>query len=162
VTVEELIVDVAVEQQHVPAAAAQYELVDDANTEQVRDDLRRAIVIAANPNDLEVVGEFADQREDLPVALLEPAEGDGVKHVAIEDEPGRRQRPIDNLFEQLAQRVRQAVVAPEVQVGQDDGVEHSETSPPPGQGDTGYGPARRRVAGLSSRQEHLLVDENLS
>ena len=51
-------------------------------------------------------------------------EVNGVKHVAVEDEAGRGEFAIGDALEELAQALRLAVVAAEVDIGQEDGVEH--------------------------------------
>ena len=37
-------------------------LLADGDAKEVRDDLRRAVVVAAQPDDVEMIGEFSDQR----------------------------------------------------------------------------------------------------
>src|SRR5262245_37604173 len=118
VAVEEIIVNVPVEEQHAPTATRQDVLVHDADAEQMRDDLGGTVVIAADPDDVKPIGEFANQRENLPVVLLQPTEVDGIEHIAVQDETTRRQQFLD-VLQQLAELMRLAVVAAQVQVGKD-------------------------------------------
>src|SRR5262249_47772055 len=81
----------------------------------------------------------------LPVTLPEPAEVDAVEDVAVEDEPGRPQRAVLDVLEQLADVAGLAVVAAQVQVREDDGVEH-ETLRGPGVGNLPPIPTRNVCA----------------
>jgi hypothetical protein len=55
----------------------------------VRDDFGRAVVITAHPDDVDSIGEPADQGENLPMPFSQPAEIDRVEHISVEDEAAR-------------------------------------------------------------------------
>jgi hypothetical protein len=59
----------------------------------VGDDFRGAIVVTVDPDDLNLVGELSQERQDSPVLFLEAPKVDGIKDVAVEDEPLGRHGP---------------------------------------------------------------------
>src|ERR1700722_963231 len=92
-------------------------------------DLGRAVVIAAQPKNLDLIRQLADQRQHLPMGLVQPAKIDGIKYIAVENEPGRRQIAVNDSLQQFADAPGLAVVAAEMNVRKNDGVKHGATAP---------------------------------
>jgi hypothetical protein len=57
--------------------------------------------------------------------LLQAAEVNRVEHVAVEDQASRRRVVVEDRFEKPRQRLGLAVVAPQVQVRNDNRVQHA-------------------------------------
>ena len=74
--VEKVIEAVSMQNQDFAAAADHNVFILYADSEQVRDNLRRAVMIAADPSDFEAVGKRPEEGEYLPMRLGEPAEVD--------------------------------------------------------------------------------------
>src|SRR5262245_27854555 len=91
----------------------------------MRDDLGRTVMVSVDPDHFSLVREFADLGKNSPVVLLQPSEIDRVEHVAVENELLRRSWPATNRFEKVDEVARLAVVAAEVDVGDNNGVEHA-------------------------------------
>ena len=79
---------VAVEDEQADRAVIEDEFVEDLDADEVADDIGRAVVIAANPDEFEVVavGVSPDHFEAGEVALVEAFEIEVVEDVAIDDE----------------------------------------------------------------------------
>ena len=123
VVFNEVVEDVAVDDEDVAGAGGEGEFFDDGDAEEVGDDFGGAVVVADDPDDVDFVGEVTDLGEDFPVGFLEAAEVDGVEDVAVDDEAAGADVVVEDLLEEGGDGFGLAVFGTEVEVGNDDGVE---------------------------------------
>ena len=121
--VDEVVELVAVDDEDLRVAGGEDVLFDDADAQQVGDDIGGAIVIAGDPDDLDFVGEVADLGEDFPVGFFEAAEVDGVEDVAVDDEAAGGEAAIEDVLEEGGDGLGLAVIGAQVKVGDDEGIE---------------------------------------
>jgi hypothetical protein len=73
-------------------------------------------VVASEPDDLDHVGQLAEQGQHLPVVLLEPAKVERVEDIAVENEPPGVGAPAVQVVQEVCEQAGLAVAAAEVQV----------------------------------------------
>jgi len=121
--VDELVKPMAVMKQNPATTAFKNDLIANLDAEQMRDDLGRTIVIAIDPDNLDVVRKFAKERQDLPVVFLQATEVDRIEHVAVQNEFLGASAAFVEIFEKLLKCLGLAIIAAQVQVGNDQGIE---------------------------------------
>ena len=120
---DEVVEDVAVDDEDVARGGGEEEFFDDGDAEEVGDNFGGAVVVADDPDDVDFVGEVSDLGEDFPVGFFEAAEVDGVEDVAVDDEAAGADFVVEDLLEEGGDGFGLAVFGAEVEVGDDDGVE---------------------------------------
>src|SRR5262245_20549423 len=115
----------AVQDQDLTAPAFQHKFILHRHPQEMRNDFRRSIMIAGDPNYFQLVGELPQQRQYLPVVLVKATKIERIKHITIQDESRRFEPPIAQVFEQSTYLLRLAVVTPQMQVREHQCVEHS-------------------------------------
>ncbi len=123
VVFDEVVEGVAVDDEDGFFAGGENVLFDHADAEEVRDDIGGAVVVAGDPDDVNLVGKVADLRKHFPVGLFEPAEVDGVEDVAVDDELACAEVAVEEALEEVGDGFGLAIFRAEVEVGDDDGVE---------------------------------------
>jgi hypothetical protein len=119
---DEVIKLVAVDDEDFAGAGAEDEFLDDGNAEKVGDNVRGAVVVAGDPDEIEFVGEVADEGEHFPVRFFQAPEVDGVKDIAVDDETAGFYFAIEDGLEESSGGLGLAVVGAEMNVGDDDGI----------------------------------------
>ena len=96
-------------------------LVEDFDADDVADDVGRAVVVAPDPDEAEVVavGVAADHPQAGEVALVEPLEVEVVEDVAVDDQHARLG---DGPLQEFLEQTGLADLAPQVQVADDQAV----------------------------------------
>ena len=128
-TNDKRIEDVAVQNEDTLGAALQNVIIQDGNAEQVQQDLGRAVVIAAQRDDINPVGQLADERQDSPMVSIQAAEVQGVEDVAIQDQARCNDVSLDDALEQSTDVPSLAVAAAQMDIRQDDCIEHKKDNP---------------------------------
>jgi hypothetical protein len=128
-TVEKRIEDVTVQNEDALGAALQNVVIKDCNAEQVQQDLGRAVVIAGQRDDINAFGQLADERQDSPVVFIQAAEVHGIEDVAIQDQARCNDVSLDDALEQTTDIRSLTVATAQVDIGQDDCIEHKEDNP---------------------------------
>ena len=80
-------------------------------------------MVAGQPDDLDLVGQLSQQRQNLPVVLVEAAEVDRVEDVAIEDEPWSNEFALDDSLEEFTDSLGFTVAASQMEIRKDDRVQ---------------------------------------
>ena len=88
------------ENENAPAAALQDVVVHHFDAEQVGNDLGRAVVVPADPDDFQMVGELTEERKDFPVCLDQPPEVERIEQIAVEDQPAGANVAVHESFEE--------------------------------------------------------------
>jgi len=122
--VEEFIEAVAVQYQDLLAAAIQDVFVGNLNSKERRNDVCRAVVITANPDNLNSVRKLAKQRQYFPVRLFQAPEVDGIEDVAIENQLTCVQLPARDRSQETTKTSCLTVLAAQMDIGDNDCVAH--------------------------------------
>jgi hypothetical protein len=122
--VEEIVENVAVQDENAPAIAFQNVVFHHLHAEEMGYHLRGTVVISAYPPDFQIVREFSEKRQDFPVFFGQAPKVDGVEDVAIENQTLRADVTADHSFEQMADLLGLAIVTAQMQIRQYQGVKH--------------------------------------